>query len=176
MFDEAQCFFYSKFFSLKIFLFFTKHSYLLTAKRTHEVQDDTHMTLMKIAQFLRPLHLLCPITSKTLPLPWPWTSNFKWISLLQMITNQLKENIIQRWLLYVIRLFFQVGFPFQYQLFNLVRFTLTSCHLTEASLSAFVWLVYILVWAIVWKYQKMFFICNNESDWLQVSATNILGD
>ena len=39
---------------------------------------------------------------------------------LQMITNQLKENIIQDWLLYVIRSFFQVGFRFQYQLINLV--------------------------------------------------------
>ena len=41
---------------------------------------------------------------------------------LQMITNQnqLKENIIQGWLLRVIRSFFQVGFRFQYQLSNLV--------------------------------------------------------
>ena len=39
---------------------------------------------------------------------------------LQMITNQLKENIIQEWLLYVIRSFLQVGFRFQYELINLV--------------------------------------------------------
>ena len=32
---------------------------------------------------------------------------------LQMITNQLKENIIRWWLLYVIRSFLQVGFRFQ---------------------------------------------------------------
>ena len=37
----------------------------------------------------------------------------------QMITNQLKKNMIQRWL-YVIRSFLQVGFHFQYQLINLV--------------------------------------------------------
>ena len=37
-----------------------------------------------------------------------------------MITNQLKENIIQGCLLYVIRSFLQVGFRFQYQLINLV--------------------------------------------------------
>ena len=37
-----------------------------------------------------------------------------------MITSQLKENIIQGWLLYVIRSFLQVGFRFQYQLINLV--------------------------------------------------------
>ena len=37
-----------------------------------------------------------------------------------MITNNLKENIIQEWLLYVIRSFLQVGFRFQYKLINLV--------------------------------------------------------
>ena len=39
---------------------------------------------------------------------------------LQMITNQLKENVIQGWLIYVIKSFLQVGFHFQYQLINLV--------------------------------------------------------
>ena len=39
---------------------------------------------------------------------------------LQVITNPLKENIIQEWLLYVIRSFLQVDFHFQYQLINLV--------------------------------------------------------
>ena len=37
-----------------------------------------------------------------------------------MITNQLKENILRGWLLYIIRSFLQVGFHFQYQLINLV--------------------------------------------------------
>ena len=37
---------------------------------------------------------------------------------LHMITNQLKENTILGWLLYVIRPFLQVGFRFQYQ-FNI---------------------------------------------------------
>ena len=40
---------------------------------------------------------------------------------IQIIANQLKENIIQGWLLYVIRLFLQVSFRFQYQLINVVR-------------------------------------------------------
>ena len=47
----------------------------------------------------------------------------------QMITNQLKKNIIQVWLLYVIRSFLRVSFRFQYQLikdtikayFNVIR-------------------------------------------------------
>ena len=42
---------------------------------------------------------------------------------IQVITNQLKENIIQEWLLYVIRSFLQVGFRFQYQSINLVWFS-----------------------------------------------------
>ena len=64
----------------------------------------------------------CPSTSKILPSPWPWTSNiqFQTNSPLQMITNQLKESIIWRWLLYVIRSFLQVGFRCQYQLINCV--------------------------------------------------------
>ena len=40
--------------------------------------------------------------------------------LLQMITNQLKGNIIQGWLLYVIRSFLQVNFRIYYQLINFV--------------------------------------------------------
>ena len=68
-------------------------------------------------------HPPCPATSKIPSPPWPWTSNFKQtplpIILLQVITNQLKENIIHGWLLHVVRSFLQVGFCSQYQLFNL---------------------------------------------------------
>ena len=79
---------------------------------------------LKIVQFSR-LPLPCPSTSKIPPPCWPWMSNFKRktpppSSPLQMITNELKEYIIQGWLLYVIRSFFQVSFRFQYQLINLV--------------------------------------------------------
>ena len=67
---------------------------------------------------------------------------------LQVITNQLKENIIQGWLLYIIRFFLQVSFRFLYQLINLVwlsfgYFSFTSFYawaIAEASLSAFSWL------------------------------------
>ena len=78
------------------------------------------MTSMKIVQFSRPIPLFHlhsklfhpldlgrPVSRKSPPL--------------QMITNQLKEIIIHRWLLYVIRSFCQVGFHFQYQFINLVR-------------------------------------------------------
>ena len=62
----------------------------------------------------------CPCTSKIFPPPWPSTSNSKPTPSLQMITSQLKENIFQGWLLYVIKSVLQVGFRFQYQLINLV--------------------------------------------------------
>ena len=77
--------------------------------------------------------------SKLIPPPWRPISNDP-PPFLQMITNQLKENIIQRWLLYVTKSFLQVSFHFQYQLINLAWLFFTSFHLAEASLSAFLWL------------------------------------
>ena len=79
------------------------------------LRDNTHMTSMKIAQFSKslsplvhlcpkffyPVDLGCPIPKKPLPL--------------QIIAIQLKKNIIQGWLLYVIRSFLQAGFRFQYR-------------------------------------------------------------
>ena len=77
----------------------------------------------------------CQFTSKIFPLPWSWTSNFKWTHPpLQMKTNRLKENIIEGWLLCVIGSFLQIGFRFHYQLINLVwlsfDFFSFSCSLT----------------------------------------------
>ena len=83
------------------------------------IRDDTHVTSVKVVQcsrppnpfvhlrpkFFHPLELGRPISNKPHH---------------QMITNQLKENIIQGWLLYVIRSFFQADFRFQSQLINLV--------------------------------------------------------
>ena len=66
-----------------------------------------------------------------------------------MITNQLKEHIIQGWLLYVIRSWF----PF-----------FTSFHLAEASPSTFLSL-YTLVCAVVQKYHKTYFIYNYSHFW-----------
>ena len=66
-------------------------------------QLGTNMTSMKIVQFSRPT-TPCPSKSEILPPSWPWTSNFERTPPppLQMITNQLKENMIQGWILYVI--------------------------------------------------------------------------
>ena len=55
--------------------------------------DDTHIASMKIVQFLRPPSPLS-IYVQIFPPLRPWTYNFKQIPPLQMITNQLKENII----------------------------------------------------------------------------------
>ena len=117
--------------ALKLFL---KHK---TYKKL--IRDDVHMTSMKIVQFSRPPPpLFLPIphlsiyvqnssTSLTLDVqfqtnPRPDTPYLP--AFLQIIANQLKENIIQERLLYVIRSFLQVGFRFQYQLINLVWLSL----------------------------------------------------
>ena len=79
--------------------------------------DDTHMTSMEIVQFLRPPSPL-PINVQNSSIPLTMDVQFQRNPPL-MITNQLKENIIQGWLLYVIESFLEVGFRFQYQLINL---------------------------------------------------------
>ena len=101
----------------------------------------------------------CPSTSKILPPSWTWTSNFKRLpsrppASLQMITNQLKENIIQAWLLQVIRSFFQIDFCFQHNSLTLSGFSLTSFYLAEASLPALL-CHYTLVCAVVQKYHEI---------------------
>ena len=64
------------------------------------------MTCMKIVQFSRP--------------PTPNHLSSKFFHPLDTGCFQLKENIIQGRLLYVIRSFLQVGFCFQYQPINLL--------------------------------------------------------
>ena len=86
--------------------------------------------------------------------PWPWTSNFKRKSSLQMITNQLKENIIQG-----SDLSLRLVFVFNTNSLILSGSPLTSFHLAEASLSVFSWL-YTLVCPVVQKYHDMLFIYN----------------
>ena len=86
------------------------------------------MSSMKIAIFSRLPTLLvqlCQNFFHPLDLGRPVSNNLPPVHL-QMITNQLKENIIQGWLLYVIRSFLQVGFCFQYQLTDLVWLSINS--------------------------------------------------
>ena len=111
--------------------------------------------VQKIVQFSRP-PTPCRSTSKILPFCWLSTSNFKQNPHLQMITNQLKENIIQGCLLYVSRSFLQ--FDFLNSLI-LLGFPLTSFHLAEASRSIFSWL-YTLMCEVLQKYHEMSFIYN----------------
>ena len=78
------------------------------------------MTLMKIGQFSRPS---TPLSRYVQDYSTPLTLDVQFQTnplLLQIITNQLKENIIQGWLLNIIRSFLQVDLCSQYQLFNLV--------------------------------------------------------
>ena len=106
---------------------------------------------------------------------------------LQMITSQLhqlKWNIILGWLLYVIRSFLQVGFPFQYQLINILWLSIAfisfswikSCPQSnfkklKTSFLSFLysekmrWLswslnIYFFVSAVVQKYHEMFSQCS----------------
>ena len=79
------------------------------------------MTSMKIVRFSRPSTPLIHLGPRFFhPLDLVRLILNERPSPLQMITNQLKENIIQEWLLYVTKSFLQVGFRFQYQLINLV--------------------------------------------------------
>ena len=86
-------------------------------------RDDTHMTFMKIVQFSRPpTSLVHPRQKLFHPLQFgrQISSELTTSPHLQMITIKLKENILQGWLLYVIRSFLEVGFRFYYQPINLV--------------------------------------------------------
>ena len=77
-------------------------------KRKKLLRDDTHMTPMKIVQFSRsppPLSIYVQNSSTPLTLGVQFQTKPSPPFPLQMITNQLKENIIQGWLLYLIRSF-----------------------------------------------------------------------
>ena len=111
------------------------------------------MTFMKIFQFSRhPTSLSIYLQNFFTPLPLD--VQLQMIPPLQMIINQLKENIIQGWLLYVIRSFLQLAFVSSINSLILSGFLLTSFHLAEPSLSPFSWL-YGLVSANVQKYHEM---------------------
>ena len=107
-------------------------------------QDPLPHLLIYVQNSSTPLNL--NLQFQTTPLPPPAS--------LQMITNQLKENIIQAWLLQVIRSFFQVDFCFQHNSLTLSGFPLTSFYLAEASLSALL-CHYTLVCAVVQKYHEI---------------------
>ena len=63
-------------------------------------RDDTHMTYMEIVQFVRlPLSIYVRNSSTPLTLDIQFQTNHP---LLQMMTNQLKEKLIQGWVLNVI--------------------------------------------------------------------------
>ena len=73
------------------------------------IRDDTHMKSL-------PIYVRNSSTPLSLDAQFPTNPP----SFCQVITNQWKENIIQAWLLYVIRSSLQIGFRFQYQLINVI--------------------------------------------------------
>ena len=133
------------------------------------------MTSMKIFQLLRPpptplVHLgskflLCldlrrPISSQSPPL--------------QMITNHSKENVIQGWLLHVIRSFLQVGFRFQCQLIDLIWISFDFFSYNWSLTICFLWL-YNLGCAVVQEYHEMSFIYDYSgrvASWLATCTRN----
>ena len=85
------------------------------------LKDKTYMTSMKTVQFSWPPTCLVQLRPKFFhPLDFARPISNEPSPPLQMIINQLNENIIQGWLLYVVRFFLQVGIRFQYQLIDLV--------------------------------------------------------
>ena len=124
------------------------------------------MTSMTLSNFED--HLPPPpwsLYAQILPTLWPWRPISNELplppfpSLLQMIINQLKENINQGWLLYVIRFFLQVGFRFKYQLINLVWL---SFDFFSSSWSLTIWFAMVLYSCVCscQKYHEMSFIYN----------------
>ena len=83
-----------------------KGQYTYDVHENCPIPKNPHPLVQLRPRNFHPLDLGLPVSNKSLPL--------------QMIINQLKENIIQRWLLYVMRSFLKVGFCFHYQLSNLV--------------------------------------------------------
>ena len=118
------------------------------------IRDGTHMTSMKIIQFSRPLTPLSIYVQNSFT-PLTLDVHFQKNHPLLMITNHLKENIIQGLYYYMLSdLSFRSAFVFSINSLVLSGFPLTSFHLAEASLSAFSWL-YTLVSSIVQKYHEM---------------------
>ena len=79
--------------------------YCMLLLLSHKPRDDTHVTSMKVVQFSGPT-TPCPSTSKIIPpLDLDLPISNETLLPLQMITNQLKENKIQRWLSGLIRSF-----------------------------------------------------------------------
>ena len=143
------------------------------------IRDDTHTASIKIVQLydplLRPSPPPCPSKSKILLLPSFWTFNFKLPFPLPFLktTNQLKENIVQRWLLYVTRSFLHVGFCFQYQLINLIWLCFDFFPFSWSLTICFPWL-HALVCAVVQKNRKVFFIYNYSSFYYSFCNQSVL--
>ena len=83
------------------------HIFKLKGRYTYDVHENC------------PNHLSSYIQNSSTPLTLNVQFQTNPPSPLEMVTNQLKWNIILGWLVYFIRSFLQVDFRFQYQLINL---------------------------------------------------------
>ena len=92
------------------------------------IRDDTHMKSL-------PIYVRNSSTPLSLDAQFPTNPP----SFCQVITNQWKENIIQAWLLYVIRSSLQIGFRFQYQLINFIWLSLPLPVFPFYFFSLFMW-------------------------------------
>ena len=89
---------------------------------------------LKLSNFQYPLRTPLTIYVQIFFIPLTLHVQFQMTTPLQMITNQLKEKIVQGWLLNVIRSFLHVGFRLQYQPINLVWLFFDFFPFTETSL------------------------------------------
>ena len=108
------------------------------------------------------VHENCPIFNTTPPISLSiCISTNSPLPPLQKITNQLKENIIQGWLLLVIGSSLQVGFRFQHQFINLWLLFISL----KPRYLLFRGFIATLVCAVVQKYHEMSFIYNYSHFW-----------
>ena len=119
------------------------------------VQFSRPPTLLSImSKILHPLELGNPISDEPSPPP----------PRIQMITNQLKENILQGWLWYVIRSVLQVGFRFLYELINLV-WLFFDFFSFRWSLTTFFFVALYSCACSCPKISQNFFVCNYSHFW-----------
>ena len=99
--------FYTLITALIRLVIFQIHIFKLKGRYTYDVHENC------------PNHLSSYIQNSSTPLTLNVQFQTNPPSPLEMVTNQLKWNIILGWLVYFIRSFLQVDFRFQYQLINL---------------------------------------------------------
>ena len=135
--------------------------------KSNYLRDDTHIDVHKNCSVFKTPYPLVHYVQNSPP-PWTWKSNLRRTlpppPRIQMITNQLKENIIQGWLWYVIRSVLQVGFRFLYELINLV-WLFFDFFSFRWSLTTFFFVALYSCACSCPKISQNFFVCNYSHFW-----------